>query len=679
MEQRFTNRLHGSRSVYLQQHAHNPVDWYPWSEEAFEKARKENKPVLLSIGYAACHWCHVMEHESFENEQVASFMNEHFVNIKIDREERPDLDHIYMDAVQSISGSGGWPLNVFCTPDKKPFFGGTYFPPQRAYNRISWVELLNNIQLAWKNDAAAIQGQADNLTSHLSNIQSRMSSTTASAIQPGDSETILRNILQSADRVSGGFGTAPKFPHTMTIRCLYALAYFKGDAAALTQANLSLHKLVEGGIYDHLGGGMARYSTDNDWLVPHFEKMLYDNALLLIALSDGVRLTQDPVFLEAMEKTVTFILNEMSSPEGGYYSAIDADSEGEEGRYYVWDSNELKQLLGDDGPVYCDWYGITENGNWEGVNILHVSRNKKEFLEKWNIASDSFEALIKKCDGILKGEREGRIHPVIDDKILLGWNALLISAFCACFRATSRELYREKAINLLDFVFENFKTIEGWSHSFKGGIAEHPAFLDDFAFLIESCIHLQEITGNLKYLERAEKLTDHVLQNFNRINRLLSFTSKHQKDVILQKTDSYDGALPSGNSVMAHNLYYLGRVLEKPDWREISRGMLEIMIDSIRAYPVSYSNWCIYLICKLNNYNDIIFFGPGSSELRDHFLGEYHQGITLLTSEIESDLYLLKDKKLHDFPQIFCCDDYSCFAPVESIRELRNLLSKTHL
>jgi uncharacterized protein YyaL (SSP411 family) len=679
MEHRFTNQLHGSSSVYLQQHAHNPVDWYPWSEDAFEKARQENKPVLLSIGYAACHWCHVMERESFEDEQVASFMNEHFINIKIDREERPDLDHIYMDAVQSITGSGGWPLNVFCTPDKKPFFGGTYFPPRRAYNRISWIELLNNIQLAWKNDPAAIQGQAENLTSHLISVQNKLTGTSFSAIQPGDVETILHKILQSADTVSGGFGTAPKFPHTMTIRSLYAYAHFYGDKAALAHANLSLRKLVEGGIYDHLGGGMARYSTDNEWLVPHFEKMLYDNALLLMALSDGARFTGDPAFLQAIEKTANFILEEMLSPEGGYYSAIDADSEGEEGRYYVWKWEELNNLPNDIAPIYCDWFGLSENGNWEGDNILHIARDKNSFLEKWNIGVEQFDALIDKCNAILLNERQKRISPIKDDKILLGWNALLISAFCACFRATGKGLYKENAIDLFDFIYSKFNTQAGWKHSFKSGVAEHPAFLDDFAFLIESCIQLQEVTGNSGYLSKAEQLIGHVLMNFERINRLFSFTSKQQQDVIIQKTDSYDGAIPSGNSVMAGNLNYLGRVLDNQSWLEISSEMLEVITDSVKNFPVSYSNWNNILICKANNYKDLIFLGPGSAALRDQFLREYHPEATVQSSEKESDLPLLKDKRLHNFPQIFCCDDFSCSAPVQSLNELKNLLKNNNL
>src|ERR1700748_3560498 len=373
------NRLGKETSPYLLQHAHNPVDWYPWGEEALQTARLENKPILVSIGYAACHWCHVMERESFEDADTARFMNEHFVNIKIDREERPDLDHIYMDAVQAITGSGGWPLNVFLTPQGKPFYGGTYFPPRSMYNRPSWKDVLAGISRSFGEKRAEIEQQAEQLTQHVAGAGSfgardaaaaSLADGPSSLFNPDTLRQIRDQLLATADKEAGGFGGAPKFPQTFSIRYLLHYHYFTGDAASLDQACLSLDKMIAGGIYDQLGGGFARYSTDNEWLVPHFEKMLYDNALLVIVLSETYQLTRNPVYKEAIEQTIAFIDRDLSNGEGAFYAALDADSEGIEGKYYVWDRAEIEQVLGADAALFCHWYGVSAEGNWEGKNIL---------------------------------------------------------------------------------------------------------------------------------------------------------------------------------------------------------------------------------------------------------------------------------------------------------------------
>jgi hypothetical protein len=375
----FTNHLINETSPYLLQHAHNPVDWHPWNDETLQKARSENKPILVSIGYSACHWCHVMERESFEDENIAAIMNKHFVNIKVDREERPDLDHIYMDAVQTISGTGGWPLNVFLTPDCKPFYGGTYFPPKRLYNRPSWREVLESIADAFDKKNPEIVNQAESLTQHLSQsnsvgIQNINEEGLAKVFDPSTMEEIFKNIMNNADKIDGGFGLAPKFPQTFTIQFLLHYYYYTGNENALDQACISLDKMIAGGIYDHLGGGFARYSTDTKWLVPHFEKMLYDNALLITVLSEAYQSTKKELYADTIRQTMEFIKREMLSPQNGFYSAIDADSEGEEGKYYVWSKKEVDEILGSESELFCEYYEVTANGNWENNKRIRIKK-----------------------------------------------------------------------------------------------------------------------------------------------------------------------------------------------------------------------------------------------------------------------------------------------------------------
>ncbi len=439
-----TNRLIHETSPYLLQHAHNPVDWYPWGEEALQRAKQENKPILVSIGYSACHWCHVMERESFEQEETARLMNEHFINIKIDREERPDLDHIYMDALQAMSGSGGWPLNVFLTPAARPFYGGTYFPPRRLYTRPSWTEILQGVSQAFRDKREEITAQADQLTSHL-----LQSNAFGHATEPGEpvfdtenQQAILQAILNKADTVDGGFGQAPKFPQTGCIQYLLRYYHFYRDKTALDQALLSLDKMLCGGIYDQLGGGFARYSTDGQWLAPHFEKMLYDNALLLSVLAEAFQITHLPRYREVMEQTRGFLEREMLSPEGGFYAALDADSEGVEGKFYTWRKAEIDALLGEDAPLFCAWYDVTEKGNWEGVNILHVPAPSATFASTHGTTEVALAEKLEACCAKLLEHRAGRIRPGLDDKILLGWNALANTACSKAFAATGHEARR---------------------------------------------------------------------------------------------------------------------------------------------------------------------------------------------------------------------------------------------
>ena len=524
----FINKLINETSPYLLQHAHNPVNWFPWSDEALEKARRENKPILVSIGYSACHWCHVMERESFEDQETARLMNEHFINIKIDREERPDLDHIYMDAVQAMTGSGGWPLNVFLTPVAKPFYGGTYFPPKRAFNRPSWQEVLLAVTEAFTQRRNEIDAQAENLTEHLlqSNAFGISSQAEISVFTKEKINEAFENIMKNADKKWGGFGKAPKFPQSFVIQYLLRFFYATENKEALDQALLSIDKMIDGGIYDQIGGGFARYSTDTEWLVPHFEKMLYDNALLLSVISEAYQITNDKRYKEVIEETIQFVQRELMHPEGGFYAALDADSEGEEGKFYVWDHAEVVELLKEDGTIFCDFYDIRPGGNWEEKNILQRKKKEEIFCKEKNISLEELKRILQKGKGVLLKKRSERVRPQTDDKILLGWNSLMTTSLCKAFAATGNESFKKLAIDNMQFLLKkvsNNNTVD-FFHSWKNDIAKQPAFLDDYAFLIQALIQLQEITGDINYLEKAKMITEHVLEKFNDSATIFFFT-----------------------------------------------------------------------------------------------------------------------------------------------------------
>ncbi len=676
------NRLINESSPYLLQHAANPVDWYTWGDEALQKAKSENKVILISIGYSACHWCHVMEKESFEDEAVARLMNENFINIKIDREERPDLDHIYMDAVQAITGSGGWPLNVFLTPEAKPFYGGTYFPPVKAYNRSSWTEVLHAVKKAWSERKEEIKGQAENLTEHLrkSNdpeqlIKMKGPDQEKSLTRKEQVDLIFHHIMKSADTIWGGFGRAPKFPQTFTIQYLLHYYHFTGNKEALHQARLSIDKMLEGGIYDHVAGGMARYSTDSEWLVPHFEKMLYDNSLLINILCDAFQITKDKGYEKAIRKTIGFVENELVNGAGGFYSALDADSEGVEGKYYVWDKKEIEELLKEDTTLFCDFFNISDTGNWEGKNIIRILKKSEQVAAEKSLDTEVFESKINSCLKILLTKRNSRIRPLLDDKILLGWNALMVTSLCKAAAALNDDGYRMLAEKNFFFIWNNFKKegeIAEFKHTYKNKRARYPAFLDDYAYLIQSCICLQEITSDNSYLIRAKQLTVYVLENFmEEETGYFYFTNKAQKDVIVRKKEVYDGATPSGNSIMAGNLYYLSVVFDKADWKRQAEKILDAINNGILNYPTSFSNWATLLLNQLIGINEIVITGPGFAETRNTLLTCYIPNKIVQCSASENTEFpLLKGKSYLYGSSIYLCKNYRCLPPVDSIDDL---------
>ncbi len=681
------NHLINETSPYLLQHAHNPVEWFPWGDEALNKAKLEDKPILVSIGYSACHWCHVMERESFENAETAALMNNYFINIKIDREERPDLDKVYMEAVQLIAGNGGWPLNVFLTPDTKPFYGGTYFPPVTAFNRSSWKDVLNSVYHLFKDKRNEVEAQADDLLAHIqkSNIVTAkfegngFNTENNNLFSEFDAELICENILKQADNKWGGFGNAPKFPQTFSINYLLRYYHFNKSHRALQAAVLSLDKMIYGGIYDQMGGGFSRYSTDREWLAPHFEKMLYDNALLICTLVDAFLITGHRHYKIAVDETIGFVKRELMNGANGFYSALDADSEGVEGKFYVWQYDEIKAILGEESKLFFDYYNVSVDGNWEHSNILRILKPLSEFVAEHNLDEYQFEHKLAEWRHKLLAERSKRIRPGTDDKIILSWNALMNIAIAKAAAAFGNDDYKALAIKNFDFLWQNFYGNSGiLLHTYKNGIAKHTAFLDDYAFLIQSCIHLQELTSVQTYLEKALDLTNAVIENFS-IDEGVGFyyTSITQKDIIVRKTDVYDSALPSGNSVMVKNLLYLSIVFNKPEWKDKALNYLNQMLTLIKKYPSSFGNWACIYIDQVYDVNEIAIIGSNFKGLRNQLLQYFVPNKVLQCSKFLNNHFpLLSYKQETDNETfIYLCKEYNCQVPVDDVDKLMKKLN----
>ena len=692
------NRLAKESSPYLLQHAHNPVDWYPWGEEALEAARRLDRPILVSIGYAACHWCHVMEGESFENPGVAALMNERFINIKVDREERPDIDHIYMDALTAMTGSGGWPLNVFLTPEGKPFYGGTYYPPEAFHNRPSWTDVLLAISKAWEERRDEMLQQAENLTLHL--VQANRIGEGEQANTDFHTDQLVQMasvVLKNADKVEGGFGRAPKFPQTFSIAYLlrYAARFLEKPARfrslgqlkgnrwkegaleakadeAFQQALLSLDKMIQGGIYDQLGGGFARYSTDNRWLVPHFEKMLYDQALLVAVLAEAFQLSGNETYSNTIRETVDFVERELMSPEYGFYAALDADSEGEEGKFYVWEKGEVEELLGEDAALAYDWLGITEEGNWEGINILIKAAKLQELLDM-GYCNQNPEQLVTQLEKIrsrMLQARGRRVRPGLDDKQLVSWNALWNTALSKSFAATGEERYRRLAERNMDWMRKVFYGPENTLlHTYKLGQAHIPGFLDDYAYLVQALINLQEITGRTELLDEAKKLTEVILRDFSSEDSpLFYYTNQEQKDVIVRKREVYDGAQPSGNAVMAFNLRYLGIVFEKVEWSRKAMAMTLAMAGSAVRYTGSFGCWAMEIIAWVDGCAEIVVVGTNADVLRNEIMANFIPFKVLQSATRENPAYpLLRHKPSAPDTLIYLCQSYNCLRPESTV------------
>jgi uncharacterized protein YyaL (SSP411 family) len=679
------NRLSAETSPYLLQHAHNPVDWYPWGEEALKRAKREDKPILVSIGYSACHWCHVMERESFENPDTARIMNEQFINIKVDREERPDLDHLYMDAVQAMAGSGGWPLNVFLTPDGKPFYGGTYFPPVNMHNRPSWRQVLHGLSSAFREKRSQIEEQAEAIRQHLEKANAFGIQPTTSLI-PGEAsfqqvqlEDAFQQVMAQADQEWGGFGRAPKFPQTFSILFLLRYHHFTGSPASLAQAGLSLDAMVMGGIYDQIGGGFARYSTDTEWLAPHFEKMLYDNALIVSALSDAFQLTGSSYYERAIRETLAFVEQELMSPDAIFYSALDADSEGVEGKFYTWSRQDVLSLLepsfGMEKAVqFCRLLDITEEGNWEHTNIPR--------LKTW--PEPDQEQLLEEGKKILYAARSKRVRPGLDHKQLLGWNALMNIAYSKAGIALREPHFLKMARRNMDALLRVFGKDGHYLHTAlwdekeqASGRARIPAFLDDLAPLALALLHLYEWTGELAYLHRADTLVQQVTAHFSDEEGLFFyFSSKEQSDILVRKKEIYDGATPSGNAQMAVLLWRLGIYMEKPGWKERALRMVEAVRPMIVRYPTSFGVWLDFLQELVAGTPEIAIFGNRLEEVVRDLLHSYLPYRVIQVSAVDNqDFALLRGRKTIPGKTVFyICRQYACKAPVYSVEEAKELL-----
>jgi len=687
------NRLIHETSPYLLQHAHNPVDWYPWGEEALQRAKAENKPILVSIGYSACHWCHVMERESFEDEQIAAYMNQHFINIKIDREERPDIDAIYMDAVQVLTGAGGWPLNCFLTPDARPFYGGTYFPPVSKYQRPSWIQVLRSLSDAFRNKRDTVEDQAKQLMAYLEKSDTTLTDKIATNPKRPENFDLLRDIFYQIrarfDGVEGGFGGAPKFPGTMSLSFL--LKYYHntkntpGSNAheALAHLELSLDKMIRGGIYDQLGGGFARYATDKAWLVPHFEKMLYDNALLVHLLANAYKVTKKPLYKTTIDEILAYIQREMMSQEGGFYAAQDADSEGVEGKFFVWNKSEIETILGEEADLFCHFYDVTEQGNWEEKNILHRADSLKDYVEQNSLDFVQTKNKLNTSRKKLFQHREKRIKPGLDDKILLSWNALMCTGFAKAYEATQHDIYRRIVKDNLAFIFNKFQQAKGSEalyHTYKNGIAKYEAFLDDYAFLIAALLDAYEITFDTTYIDKAGQLTDFVIEKFfDKTHQLFYYTSDNQTDVIVRQRQIYDNATPSGNSTMVSNLQRLGLILEREDYTEVAENMLQKMHHAIVNYPNSFGRWAEALTAQVYPYVEIAVIGEKAENMAAQINEQYipHKVIMAVREENETYPLLFGKYAESDETLTYICRNYACQAPVETLEEVIETLNNS--
>lgn len=660
---KFTNDLSKETSPYLLQHAHNPVQWKPWSDTLFATATAADKPILLSIGYAACHWCHVMERESFEDEAVADYMNTHFINIKVDREERPDIDHIYMDALQAMTGSGGWPLNIFLLPNGQPFYGGTYFPPNAMQNRASWMDVLKGVHAAFEINREKLVEQATHLTAHLlqSNIKAQQSQASEVIATTEEFQMIAQRILQNADTQWGGFGAAPKFPQTFSIQVLFRNYFHNKDQASIVHAIRSIDKMIQGGIYDHVGGGFSRYSVDAMWQAPHFEKMLYDNALILGTLAEAYQITKKPIYQDVIHATFTFLQRELFNGSGGYYAALDADSEGVEGKFYTWSYDELKAIITPEiFDAFIAYYQLTPNGNWEHTNILWTQNElEKEWEPAWqNELKKLFDA------------RAVRVRPALDHKVILGWNAMLIVGFCKMNAATGNHLYKKAAIECMDWLESNLYHADEnyFYHSIANGIPKAQAFLDDYANLIQAYIQLQEMTGDTSYLFKAKKWMDYVLIHFIDEDGLyFYYTASYQKDVIIRKKESYDGAQPSGNALICSSLFYLGQVFDLTEWRKQAEKMIHSIRPSLLQYPSSFGFWAQSFYQMSTGMIELVGVGPSVYESLPTLNAAFvPNSIRLMSQAQEDSIPLLKGKQILD-NQFFICKNSSCSAPMTSV------------
>ncbi|MBE9467463.1 MAG: thioredoxin domain-containing protein [Bacteroidetes bacterium] len=663
---KFTNQLIHESSPYLLQHAHNPVNWYPWGKKAIDKAKDENKLIIISIGYAACHWCHVMEHESFENEKVARYMNEHFVSIKVDREERPDIDQIYMNAVQLISVRGGWPLNCITLSDGRPIFGGSYFTSEQ------WIDMLSEVLIFVKENPDKAEQQAKALTKGVQSSEITFLNTQNSEFSINDLDKVFAVWKNTLDYTQGGHKGAPKFPLPVGYQFLLHYNYLSQNADALKAVTLTLDKMADGGIYDQIGGGFARYSTDEYWKAPHFEKMLYDNAQLVSLYSFAYQKTKNKNYKIIVKETLDFTQRELSSNEGGFYSSLDADSEGEEGKFYVWTQNELKQILGNKADLIIDYYNVKEKGNWENSqNILFKSASDKTIADKYKITKSDLKKQLAKTKKILLKERSKRIAPALDDKIITSWNALMIKAYIDAYNIFDNKKYLDIALQNAIFINTKIKLHDNRLYrNYKNGKASINAFLDDYAFTIAAFISLYQSTFDEKWLQEAKQLTDYTIAHFyDNTSGMFYYTSDVDPKLIARKMEMTDNVIPASNSEMAKNLFILGNYFYSDNYINMSKRMLNNVKKNTVSGGAYYANWDILMSWFTSPPYEVAILGNEYETIRKKFNKNYLPNVFLSGGKNEGKLSLLEGKLIDGQTTIYVCQDKSCKIPVTEVKE----------
>lgn len=671
------NKLIDEKSPYLLQHAHNPVNWYPWGEEAFNKARDENKPVFLSIGYSTCHWCHVMEKESFEDEEVANILNDNFISIKVDREERPDIDNVYMEVCQGLTGRGGWPLSVFLTPNKKPFYAGTYFPKHSIGNHIGFIELLNVIVKHWKDNKSELLNSAEEITRI---VKGNLESNVYSEIEKSIIDKCFQTLANSFDPIYGGFGSSPKFPTPHNLLFLLRYGVYNKEQKAIDMVEKTLIQLYKGGIFDHIGFGFSRYSVDNKWLVPHFEKMLYDNAFLIIIYSEIYQLTHKNIYKEIAEKIISFVLSELTSLEGAFYTAIDADSEGIEGKFYTWSYSELQKILNkDEFNFIIKHYNVTKSGNFEGENIFNLIHLEDD--EILDINKEIFESIRIK----LYNERQKRIHPYVDDKILTANNAMMIIGLTIAGKIFNNHKYLELAENAYKFIHNNLVTKEYRILArFRDGEAKYLGYLDDYAYLIWALIELFLATGKPYYINQALDFNTQMIELFKDIDEGGFFhTGKDSEELIMKTKPIYDGATPSGNSVLTMNLLRLSEITDDITLTKLAKEQFNYFSTKLNETPHAYTHMLSAYLYYIASKRKIVLVGEKFNEtlknICDTFIKKYlpfTTNVILLKNNIKEDKILNEYGNFSEEIAAYICENFQCNEPIFNKEEIISSIEK---
>ena len=658
-----TNHLINESSPYLLQHAHNPVDWYPWGKEALEKAKNENKLLIISIGYAACHWCHVMEHESFEDTAVAKVMNANFVSIKVDREERPDIDQIYMHACQMISGGGGWPLNAIALPDGRPIYAGTYFPKQ------NWVSMLQQVREYYLQDPSKAVQYAQQLSEGIKSYEVIAVKMPEQAATRRDMDTAYRHIVNTQDFYKGGRAGSPKFPMPVNYEFLLEYHHLAGSDDALKAVEITLDNMARGGIYDHVGGGFARYSVDEEWHVPHFEKMLYDNGQLVSLYAHAFQLTKNPLYKKVVYETLTWVQREMTSKENGFFSSLDADSEGEEGRFYVWTAQELRKILGKDAALFMDYYDVSEHGNWEdGKNVLRRKKDAQEIADANKLTVEALEGKLEALKEKVFAEREKRIRPGLDDKILTSWNALMLKGYADAYRAFDDKQFLEAAIANANFIRAKMSDGQKIFRNYKNGKVTIEGFLDDYALAIDAFFALYEATLDEQWLNQAKRWADYVILHFHDgSGGMFFYTSDEHEGLIARKMELSDNVIPASNSVMAKNLYVLGQLFYVQSYLSMAAQMWSNVKEDVLRHTSYYANWASLSCLLAEEPFEVAIVGDDFGKARKEFDEHYLPNVLFLGGNSESALPLLKNKLVKYQTVIYVCRNKTCKLPVTNV------------